>query len=276
MAKIFVAIPQYRAMPEAEVGRIAKELHMDDYEPYFKGFHPMFDISMQALCLSGHTIRHCNVYGDGNLPRVRSFQAGIWKKEWDEGKGCDYLFLVDEDVSFTPEAIDILIKDDKPIIGGIYSLKAKSGPFMGKLATTLLPSETSSLDGPFKVRWLNGGFVLIKAEALLKLFDVYKNLEFDIWEDSPLGINKAWGLWLPMIYRGNGDRHFLSEDYAFCQRATEAGFDIWSDWRVKVTHWSAENGYTFTVKDPVSGIPLPESINIPGEYNGENKSNLSA
>ncbi len=244
MANIFLAVPQYKKMPEAEVQRIKKELNLEEWETKHEGFHPMFDISLTNLLnTEHHRVAYCNVNGDGNLPRVRSFQLGIWRKQYETDLKSDYFMIVDEDISFTPEAIDLLIEDDKPIIGGIYTFKTSNSHYIGKACTRFLDDQgLIKFDQPFQVRWLNGGFILIKAEVLLAMIEKYKNLEFDVTPDSQMGMNHTWALWCPKVF----DKVFLSEDWAFCQRAREAGFDIWADFRVKLIHWNAENGYSLS------------------------------
>ena len=41
-----------------------------------------------------------------------------------------------------------------------------------------------------------------------------------------------------------GDQVLLSEDYAFCERARESGFDIFLDTKIKLVHWAGTIGYT--------------------------------
>ena len=50
--------------------------------------------------------------------------------------------IMDEDISFDPEAIDILVNDDKPIVGGIYTFKTQDPYYTGKVCTRLI--EVSS------------------------------------------------------------------------------------------------------------------------------------
>lgn len=231
-------------MPEAEINRIKKELNIENWETNLKGFHPMFDISITNLFNSKrHKIRYCSVNGDGNLPRARAFQLGIWRSEYETEYKCDYFLIVDEDISFGPEAVDQLVDDDKPIIGGIYTFKTNNPNYTGKVCTRLF-DDTSviKIDEPFPVRWLNGGFILIKAEVLLDMIDKYKDLAFDVAKYNEIGISETWALWCPRVF----DRVFLSEDWAYCQRAREAGYEIWGDFRVKLIHWNAENGYGIT------------------------------
>jgi len=47
---------------------------------------------------------------------------------------------------------------------------------------------------------------------------------------------------LPMIYKGE----YLSEDFSFCQRAIEKGYEIYAEPRIFLGH---EGTYFFTIKD---------------------------
>jgi hypothetical protein len=246
MANIFLAIPQYKRMPDAEIQRIKKELQMDWWEPYLKkGFHPMFDESVRQLVNTNrHRIRHCIITGDGNLPRVRSHHLGIWKEEYDTKDRCEYFMIVDDDLSWSPEAIDILIQDDKPIVSGIYTFKTENENYVGKACARFFNDQVVEVDKPFKIRWFNGGFVFIKAEALLTMIEAYKDFSIDIPREEDIEARETWALWCPMIY----DRIFLAEDWAFSQRAREIGFDIWADMRFKLIHWNGEYGFSISLE----------------------------
>ena len=244
MANVFLAIPQYKKIRPEEQGRIAKELNMDWWEPRFEGFHPMFDLSVAGL-FNRNRVRYSIITGDGNLPRARSFHLGVWRQEYDNPDlRCDYFMIVDDDISFPPEAIDYLIEDDKPIVGGIYTFKSTDPKIVGQACTRFFDIQESLPDRPFKVRWLNGGFIMVQAKVLLTMIEAYPDLIYDVPRNSSnITADKTWALWNPMIFQDVKQRLFLGEDWAFCQRARAIGFDIWADLRVKLIHWSAENGY---------------------------------
>jgi hypothetical protein len=246
MANIFLAIPQYRKIPDAEIERIRKELQMDWWKPYLKkGFHPMFDESVRRLVSAGrHRIRHCVITGDGNLPRVRSNHLGTWREEYNTQDRCEYFMVVDDDISWPPEAIDFLIEDDKPIVSGVYTFKTENENYVGKVCARFIEGQDVEEDRPFKIRWFNGGFVIIKAEALLTMINHYPDLEIRMPSELNMGAERTWALWCPRVHEGE----LLSEDWAFSQRAREIGFDIWADMRFKLIHWNAEYGFTISLR----------------------------
>jgi GT2 family glycosyltransferase len=152
----------------------------------------------------------------------------------------------DDDISFPPEAIDILIDDNKPIVGGIYTFKTTDPNYVGKACTRFFKKQVLHENGPFEVQWLNGGFILVKKDVLLTMIDAYDDLRFD-WPKEGKSITdaeKTWALWCPMVYKDLQSRIFLGEDWSFCHRARQIGFDIWADLRVKLIHWNGEKGFS--------------------------------
>jgi hypothetical protein len=244
MTNVFLAIPQYKKLRPEEQNRIAKELNMDWWKPSLEGFHPMFDHSVASSFDNPYRIRYSLITRDGNLPRARSLNFGIWRKEYDNPEfKCDYFMIMDDDLSFTPESIDILIKDDKPIVGGIYTFKSTDPNHVGKGCTRFLNKHDFSPDEPFKVRWLNGGFIMVQAKTLFAMIDAYPELMYDVPKGNAHNIEKTWALWTPMVHEAENERFYLDEGWAFCQRARQIGYDIWADLRVKLIHWDAEFGY---------------------------------
>jgi hypothetical protein len=244
---IFLAIPQYKEMRPEEIKRIKDALEIEDYESATPGLHPMVDLTIAGLkgwaSENKSRIRVCFVKGDGNLPRVRTLQWGVCQKEITQGTEFDYYMVMDDDISFTPDGFQYLIDANKPIVGGIYTFKTHREPYIGQACCKFYDDDWGSFNSPFKLRWLNGGCILIKISALKQMNAKYQELRINLWEEA-LGISESTALWLPSIHQEDGKSYFLSEDYAFSERARQAGFDIWADWRVNPYHWSAENGFS--------------------------------
>lgn len=243
-------------MPKAEVQRVASELGIKEgWKPYLDGFHPAFDESIRGLFNAGHhKFRKCIIKGDGNLPRVRSHHLGIWREEYDTDNRCEYFLTADDDISFSPEAIDILIEDDKPIVGGIYTFKSSHPNYLARPCCRLFDDQHDIPgDRPFTLRWLNGGFIMMKAEFLLTMIEAYKDLEVEMPNEAYGENSTTWSLWCPRVF----ERKMLSEDWAICQRAREIGFDIWADFRVKLVHWNEEYGYAINLDSPEKFNPIP-------------------
>lgn len=119
---------------------------------------------------------------------------------------CDYLLLTDDDMIFEPDYLERLIKHDKDIIGATYNTKYEQQELVIEYLDK--PEE-----GLFKCKALGGGFLLIKTEVFKKVSQPHFGYK---WFESG------------MVQ--------MSNDWFFCEKAREAGYDIWCDSSLKVGH----------------------------------------
>lgn len=155
---------------------------------------------------------------------------------------CTHFLNVDADIFFLFEdisPIDILVNQDKDIIGGIYTYKKQ--PCLPTHRTLEL-QEIYEKEGKFpedykfiipknlhEVKWLAGGCMLIKREVIEKLMK-------EILIPN-----------LPMIYKNE----YLSEDFAFCFRASKLGYKIYAEPTIKLAHMGT---YGYTLDDYYKNI----------------------
>lgn len=171
---------------------------------------------------SEHEITYCEIIGAS----VEHSKQIMYKKFLETD--CDYFFNVDADIYFLEtneqNPIDVLISDNKDIVGGIYVYKKKP------CLPTHRPLDLQEIyekDGKFpenykfnipneshEVKWLSGGCNMIKRTVIEKL--MAKHLVPN----------------LPMIYKNE----YLSEDFSFCNRARDEGFSIFAEPKIKLGH----------------------------------------
>jgi hypothetical protein len=245
--KIFVAISQYKIMKEERVKELAQEIGIKKFKAYSLEFHPMFENSLVEMVEQNphHQFLFQRILGS-TLDRSRSMLLGIWKKLYDEGDCYDYFFILDEDISFPPEAIDMMIKANQPVIGGAYSFKTDKGPKANMPVCKFLSGEKVRKDGTLKIKRLNGGFIFIRSDALLKMIETYPELYWDRFpelEGDGIDIRGSWALWIADVCREYGIREYLSEDYAFCERARKVGYEIWCHTKIPLLHWEGPIPY---------------------------------
>ena len=245
--KIFVAISQYKIMKKERVLELAKEIGLTRFKAYSLEFHPMFENSLVEMVEKNPDYQFLFERILGSIiDRSRSTLLGIWKKLYDEGDIYDYFFILDEDISFPPEAIDMMIGADRPIIGASYSYKTDRGPKGNMPVSKFLHGERVRPDGTIKIKRLNGGFIFIRKDALLKMIESYPELR---WERSQeregddIDIKESWALWLSYIQRDFGILDYVSEDYAFCERVRKIGYDIWCHTKIPLLHWEGPVAY---------------------------------
>lgn len=155
--------------------------------------------------------------------------------------GADYLFFVDDDNPIPSDALVTLLSDDKDVVGA---------PILGRVANQAghyplcaFYSSTISVDerdvrlyhnieafrdpGPLhRVDAIGTGCLLIKRQVLVTLQEKHTAIfEFGDLRFSPTYVNgKSY------------DRRTMSEDCEFCERAVDAGFEVWLDERVRPFH----------------------------------------
>lgn len=116
---------------------------------------------------------------------------------------CDKIFFIDSDLIFPEDSLERLLSHDKDIVGATY-VKRRTGQILGiALNNEGIPSGSI---GIHRMAWMPIGFGLID----IKVFD---------------NIPKPW---FPIKYREDLGE-IQSEDYCFCDLATQAGYELWCD-----------------------------------------------
>lgn len=146
---------------------------------------------------------------------------------------ADWLLQLDGDETFDPMLLRMIMrtanKETRPIIFGLYANvgdldsdgngsvtlldmiydEAPDGTYIG-----IVPPDNMQ---PFRVAAAGAGVMLTH----MSVFDKIEYPWFTVAYISPEG----------------QDRQFMNEDICFCRVAREAGFNLWCDPLVQVTHW---------------------------------------
>lgn len=161
---------------------------------------------------------------------------------------ADYVLFVDDDNPIPPDTLEKFVEDDKDIViapilgrnpdtGGKHPLCAfykKEVIVDNDKLNIYFNIDKFNDNGPLhKIDAGGTGCMLIKTKVLIALYAKYKDLIFefgDIRFKKSIEIEGA-------IY----DRRTMSEDCEFCERATNMGFEIWLDDRIKPFHITTYN-----------------------------------
>jgi len=136
----------------------------------------------------------------------------------------EYLMFIDGDIEFTIDDIGRLWNLDADVAVGCYRMKSDDAPYAAWKDGKLLSLENLPKE-PFNVDYAGTGFMMIKRrviEGLCSLEKQYEGKEGFMYQlfDFPLR-----------------DGVELSEDYAFCEDARNAGFKVVMHPDVKLQHW---------------------------------------
>ena len=151
---------------------------------------------------------------------------------------------IDADVGFDPDDVDKLRRRNVPIVCGIYPQKGRR-----VLACHVLPGTEKLIFGDegglTELLYAGTGFLLVRREA-------YETIHHEL--QLPL-CNERFGgrpmvpYFQPMSHPDstgpNVTGHwYLAEDFAFCERARQAGFNIYADTSVRLMHYG-NYGYSW-------------------------------
>jgi hypothetical protein len=153
--------------------------------------------------------------------------------------GGTHLLFIDDDNPVPPDTIEKLLEDDKDIV---------IAPILGRHANergehklcAFYEADVEGVRGYDKIeRFRDDGYLhkidaggtgcmMIKIEVLKKLQEKYENR---IFESTRTVLEK------PIVVRGKVlKERTMSEDVEFCERARDAGFEVWLDSRVRPFH----------------------------------------
>jgi GT2 family glycosyltransferase len=133
-------------------------------------------------------------------------------------EGTEWVLFLDDDQTFPPDILMRLLEHDRPIVGGLYV--QRGAPFYPIAYTSILEDGSylplnlvnHPTEGLVKVVGLGTGGMLIRAEVFHALSDA--------------GYDGEW-------FTHTTEK---SEDLMFCDRAIEAGFEVFVDVSARMGH----------------------------------------
>ena len=158
--------------------------------------HADFAMSLATLCLNPGA-RCCVVNAKTSLvPLGRNQCVGAAQLA-----GATHILFLDSDMVFPPDALKRLLAHQKDIVGAVYSQRT---PPFHPLGQTLEGEHLVSFTGLRRMKIMPTGCLLIALSVFVRLAKPWFNL------------------------RAEGEK-ILGEDYYFCEKAREAGLEIWCD-----------------------------------------------
>jgi SAM-dependent methyltransferase len=191
------------------------------------------------------------MWNDALIARSRSLQATKFVEEYTE---ADVIVMVDDDVVWNPEDFWKLVE------GARATRSIYCGPYVTRsdrphLASRMFPNTPVEIIAtpqrrPVEIEYAATGFVAIHRdvfEAMLR--GSFEDADFGhrIHRCSKGGGRDFWPFFSTFTLKDvDGAFHYLSEDWAFSERARQIGFTIWMDQSIILQHMG---WYPFTVAD---------------------------
>lgn len=143
---------------------------------------------------------------------------------------CTHMLCIDSDLGWPPQAVLAMLDHDLDFVGGCYPARGEN-IFLFRPVYKEDKSLVISEKKLIKMEYIPAGFLLIKRHVIEKMIADRPDLYFK--PKDPLQA-KEDGHYLFGIELMDGE--FWGEDFVFCRRARESGFDIWADPLVEFDH----------------------------------------
>jgi hypothetical protein len=172
------------------------------------------------------------------------------------GDGFEDLIWIDSDIVFDPDDVERLRGHDRPIIGGLYPKKGSpsfAAYFEPGTTTIKLGTAAAAADGgeaAFEVRYIGLGFLRTQREVYADIQATFSLPACNLRFGAPVV-----PYFLPMVIQDHarpGGYWYLGEDYAFCERARQAGHKIVIDTTLRIGHIGS---YTYGWEDAGQAVP---------------------
>ncbi len=201
--------------------------------PYATHVEPACEAGLRLLEKSGYDVRRQQ--SSAAVDRTRSVMA---TRALDDG--FDELMWIDSDTSFEASAVDRLRSHGLPLVGGVYAKKGVQDFALEHLPTTE-SFGVGDAGGLYDVAAVGFGFVLVRRTVFEA---VRQHYSLPLCDPGPA---QCIPYFLPMVVAtSSGQFRYLSEDFAFCERARQAGHRIVVDSTIRLGHVGR---YTYAWED---------------------------
>ena len=199
--------------------------------PVASSIEPACEDGLRELERRGYTVRRVRGYAAIDQGRCQMATDAL-------AEGFEETIRIDSDIGFSLDDVEKLRSHQKPIVAGIYPQKGRRA-----LATHLMPGTEEIVFGEggglIEVKYAATGFLLVRREVYETM---QKQLALPICNmrfRRPLV-----PYFQPMIALEPSGPWYLAEDFAFCERARQCGYQIFADTSIRLRHYGSY-GYSW-------------------------------
>jgi len=143
---------------------------------------------------------------------------------------CTHMLCIDSDIAWPPRAVLAMLNYDLDFVGGCYPARGEK-IFLFRPVYNPDRSVVVSEKKLVKMNYIPAGFLLMKRCVLEKMHEHFKE---DYFKPKDPKYEKDDGFCLFNTEVRDGE--FWGEDFVFCRKVREAGFDIWVDPLIEFDH----------------------------------------
>jgi len=173
---------------------------------------------LMAAMQSPHFAGWCHLDHESDIARGRSKLLDRVLAQTD----APAFLWIDDDIAFTGSDFDTICQTEHDIVGGLYPLRhASRRPCHGRLIPTAARGPIVAVDA------IGTGFLRVTRRALESMRPLMQ-MTADLPTEGP-----GWTHWFPAGLR---DGRYLSEDWAFCYLAWQAGIPVHAHRDIRLHH----------------------------------------
>jgi glycosyltransferase involved in cell wall biosynthesis len=148
---------------------------------------------------------------------------------------CDHLMFIDADMTFDPESVIRLMawNQERGIVAGAYVARKEAKTYIlsidgGNGINGTHGKITMDEDGLVRAYRVATGFMMIQKQVFTKLAEQHPE-----WKHMDTNSPQMLYSFFDFLVTPEG---MIGEDFLFCDRAREAGFEVWIDPTIKLGH----------------------------------------
>lgn len=185
----------------------------------------------QAAPQHGITIQIGSICGCSVVSRARNLLAqDLLESE------CDYLMFIDSDINFEPEDIFRLMAwgtdPKKGIVAGVPRTRSETKTYIANLEYDENGDLTMNGMGLVRAERVATAFMLVRRDVFEKMIEAHPEWKY---------YDKKTDRMIPCLFDFQlTEEGYIGEDYLFCDRAREIGFEVWVDPSISLGHMGVQ------------------------------------
>jgi hypothetical protein len=187
-------------------------------------------ISLAEFCVKaqsyGINVQMANVSGCSVVSRARNLVVQHFLES-----DCDHLLMIDADMTINADDIFRLLafNQTRGIVAGVGVARKKEKVWFSALDKDENGNVLMDSMGLVKATRVGTGFIMIQR----KVFEALKEQNPD-W--TYFDVSSEKDLTVFFDFKLDKEEGYMGEDFVFCDRAIQAGFDVWIDPTIKLGH----------------------------------------
>jgi hypothetical protein len=224
-------------------------------DPHFHRCILMTDGWLSSQGESPDAIHGMVEHSFGDSPNVGRARNALTRRFLESD--CTDLLFIDSDIVFSVEQVKRILSHPEEVVGGIYYKKCDLQP---EACLNTITNPILKPNGLNQVAYIGTGFLRVKRIVFEKIIERWGDeiaycpdgtsdlVEYNFWNlamhtyvtgtvdaGKVKRLTDKYGISFDRAEKATRTR-WLSEDWWFCQRANELGFQVWADRRIILHH----------------------------------------